>query len=172
MLFDHCRDAIRLVFECGIGSNDESIPSNMTANGRPGASLRVWRDYFPLAQIVGADIDGKILFQEERIRTYQVDQRDPASISEMWNRAGVSNLDLIVDDGLHEYQAGICLFQNSWGKLREGGLYVIEDIPPRDMRRYHAYFAPLGLNVSYVLLHRGTEPVGGNTMLLIRKARA
>ena len=35
---------------------------NMTASGKPGASLRVWRDYFNNAQVIGADIDKRILF--------------------------------------------------------------------------------------------------------------
>ena len=43
-LFDHCRNSIKLVFECGIGTNNPNLVSSMNINGKPGASLRAWRD--------------------------------------------------------------------------------------------------------------------------------
>ena len=45
-LFDHCRNNIKNVFECGIGTNNIKLVSNMGINGKPGASLRVWKEYF------------------------------------------------------------------------------------------------------------------------------
>jgi hypothetical protein len=48
---------IRRVFECGHETNDTSVPSNMGSRGKQGASLRVWRDYFPNAMAYGAYID-------------------------------------------------------------------------------------------------------------------
>ena len=127
-LFDHCRENIKLVFECGIGTNDVSLPSNMTASSKPGASLRVWKEYFPNSQIYGADIDDKILFQSERIFTFQMDQLDSSSIERMWSKIDKSNFDLIVDDGLHTCEAAFNLFLNSFKKLKNGGVYIIEDV--------------------------------------------
>jgi hypothetical protein len=40
-LFSHCRNKVLNVFECGIGTNNPNLKSNMTITGRPGASLRV-----------------------------------------------------------------------------------------------------------------------------------
>ena len=40
------RESIKFVYECGIGTNNLNIKSNMTENAEPGASLRVWKDYF------------------------------------------------------------------------------------------------------------------------------
>jgi len=54
------RHNIELVLEIGIGTNDPNLPSTMGKYGKPGASLRAWRDYLPNAQIVGLDIDRKI----------------------------------------------------------------------------------------------------------------
>ena len=51
-LFSHCRDTVKLVFECGIGTNYPDTKSNMTSTGKPGASLKVWKDYFPNAKIL------------------------------------------------------------------------------------------------------------------------
>jgi hypothetical protein len=127
-LFDHCKDNIRLVFECGIGTNNAAIPSNMTTSGKPGASLRVWRDYFKNAEIYGADIDDKILFLENRIKTFYVNQLETQSIEKMWLGIDKNNFDLIIDDGLHNFEAGMQLFKNSYSKLRNGGIYIIEDV--------------------------------------------
>jgi len=127
-LFSHCRDNIHLLFECGIGTNNLDVESNMSSNGKPGASLRVWRDYFLNAQIIGGDVDERILFEDERIKTFKVDQLDPASINEMWEKIDKKNFDIIIDDGLHTYEAGMTLFLNSFDKLKKGGIYIIEDV--------------------------------------------
>ncbi|MDC1176906.1 hypothetical protein OAT25_01595 [Candidatus Pelagibacter sp.] len=127
-LFDHCRKNLNLVFECGIGSNFSDVESNMSPNGKPGASLRVWRDYFPSAMIYGADIDKRILFSEERIKTYQVDQTNSESIKKMWEKINQNNFDLIIDDGLHNLNASTMFFFNSFDKLKSGGIYIIEDV--------------------------------------------
>ena len=41
---------------------------------KPGASLRVWNEYFKNATIYGADIDKSTLFEEKKIKTFYVDQ--------------------------------------------------------------------------------------------------
>jgi hypothetical protein len=127
-LFNHCKDQIKLVFECGIGTNNPNLKSNMTSKGKPGASLRVWRDYFTNAIIYGADIDKKILFNENRIKTHFVDQLDKDTIKIMWSNFQQKNFDIIIDDGLHTEEANINLFVNSFYKLRKNGIYIIEDI--------------------------------------------
>jgi hypothetical protein len=119
---------VKLVFECGLGTNNPDFRSNMTVDGMPGASLRVWRDYFKNAQIYGADIDKNILFQEDRIKTYYVDQLNTPSIETMWKEIGIQNFDIIIDDGLHATDANINLFINSFDKLKKNGIYIIEDV--------------------------------------------
>ena len=127
-LFNHCKDQIKLVFECGIGTNNSNLPSNMSSKGKPGASLRVWKKYFLNAQIYGADIDKNILFSEDRIKTYFVDQLDKSTIKTMWSNIQKKNFDIIIDDGLHTEEANINLFINSFSKLKKNGIYIIEDI--------------------------------------------
>ena len=127
-LFNHFKDDVKLVFECGLGTDNLNFQSNMTINGIPGASLRVWRDYFKNAQIYGADIDKDILFQEDRIKTYYVDQLNTPSIETMWEKIRIQNFDIIIDDGLHTTDANIKLFINSFDKLKKNGIYIIEDV--------------------------------------------
>lgn len=168
-LFEHCRESVKVVFECGIGTARTDIPSNMSVSGRPGASLRAWRDYFPNATIYGADIDSGTLIFEERIVTYQVDQTDPASIEQMWMDSAIQDIDLFIDDGLHEFAAGICLFEASRDRLRPGGVYVIEDISASDSIRYSDYFSSSGLWTTFVpMRRRWGGPVGNNSLLVIR----
>lgn len=120
---------IRL-FEMGIGTTDPNITHNMGALGTPGASIRGWKEFFPLGQIFAADIDTRILFEEDRIKTFFVDQLDAATIKSMWlnNHELSSNFDVIIDDGLHTFEANTCFFENSYNKLKPGGIYIVEDV--------------------------------------------
>jgi len=123
------RDAIAKILEIGLGTNNTDIVSNMGENGRPGASLRAFRDFCPSAMIYGADIDRNILFAEERIETRFVDQSDTASLDELSaNLPG--DFDLIIDDGLHAPDANLATLRFGMAKVRIGGWVVIEDINP------------------------------------------
>lgn len=172
-LFSHCRQNIKFVFECGLGTNNELIPSNMTSQGKPGASLRVWRDYFPNAQIIGADIDKQVLFNEDKIKTFYVDQTSSESVCSMWNLIDVKNFDLMVDDGLHTFEAGINLFINSIHRLSDFGIYLIEDIGRELRQRYFLYFKNPKLvekfSIEYISLERPNLTLGDNGLILIRK---
>lgn len=167
-LFDHCRHHIRNVFECGLGTNNPEFSSNMGVHGKPGASLRVWRDYFPQAKVVGADIDAGVLFTEPRILTFQLDQTDPESIASLWSQVQAATFDLMIDDGLHEFDAGSCLFENSIQKLAPDGVYIIEDVKATDLASYREFFITKSYAVDYVNLHRPGMEIGNNSLIIIR----
>lgn len=167
--FRHCRHHIRNVFECGMGTNNPALVSSMGSGGRPGASLRVWRDYFPNAQIVGVDIDGEILFQEDRIRTFQCDQTDPAAIKAVMDQLGEVEFDLMIDDGLHTFAGGVCLLENAIHKLRPEGLYIIEDVNILDLFNFMIYFKDKPWDVEFVNLYRKDIPLADNSLIVIRK---
>jgi hypothetical protein len=168
LLFGHSRHAIRNVFECGLGTGSPAFHANMGTRAKPGASLRVWRDYFPNALVFGADIDRKCLFEEERIKTFYVDQTDPKEIAAMWDRIGVPEFDLIIDDGYHVFEAGRCLFENSIGKLARSGIYIIEDVYLPDMIRYEEFFRKQDYAVNYFNLFRPTIELYDNSLIVIR----
>ena len=127
-IFNLSRENVKHVFECGLGTNNPNLKSNMTENGIPGASLRVWKDYFFNAKIYGGDIDKEILFEEDRIKTFYLDQLDSNSIKSMWETIEVEDFDIIIDDGLHEPEANYNFFINSFHKLKKNGVFVIEDV--------------------------------------------
>lgn len=127
-IFSLSRESVKYVFECGLGTNNPNIESNMTENGIPGASLRVWKDYFFNAKIFGGDIDKEILFEEDRIKTYYVNQLNSKDIKNMWETIGVKEFDIIIDDGLHKPEANYNFFINSFHKIKKNGVFIIEDV--------------------------------------------
>jgi hypothetical protein len=117
------------ILELGLGSNNPDVPSNMGVFGIPGASLRGWRELFPNALVYGADIDRGILFQEDRIKTFYCDQLEPSSIRELWSRPDLqAGVDIILEDGLHTFEANVSFLEESLDHLRPGGIYICEDI--------------------------------------------
>lgn len=114
------------LLEVGMGTNNSSLISSMGASGKPGASLRSFRDALPHARIYGADIDENILFTENRIETFQVDQMKRASFEQL----GANNrmFDLIIDDGLHSTAGNLNTLLWAMEHTNKGGYVVIEDI--------------------------------------------
>ena len=155
LIFGHCRESVKKFFECGIGSVDATVPSNMGGNYSPGASLLMWREYFPNAEVYGADIDRSVLFTEDRIRTYYVDQTDLESVVAMWREIDTFDFDVIIDDGLHTLDAAICLFEGSAGRLKKDGIYLIEDVAYLEMPKYRSYFDGVDYAALYVTMFGG-----------------
>jgi hypothetical protein len=150
-LFKNIKDNHLNIFEVGLGTNNIDVPSNMGVNGKPGASLFGWREYFLNSNIYGADIDKRILFQDERISTYFVDQLDSNLIKKMWQKID-KKFDIMIDDGLHTFEANIKFFENSYENLNEGGIYIIEDILiDKDLDKMKKYFE--SKNYKYQILN-------------------
>ena len=117
------------VLEIGLGTNNPDVVSNMGTRGKPGASLRAFRDYLPDAQIYGADVDRGILFSESRISTFFVDQTDFETFSALGTSLP-AQFDLIIDDGLHSPNANLATLIFGLERLKVGGHLLIEDISP------------------------------------------
>jgi hypothetical protein len=101
----------------------------MGKDGRPGASLYGWQEFFPNSYIFGADIDSGILFNTDKIKTFFCDQTKPEIIKKMWDEPDLhENFDIIIEDGLHTFNANVCFFENSIHKLKQNGFFIIEDI--------------------------------------------
>ena len=166
LLFSARKNDNLVIFECGLGTNNLDMKSNMGENGKPGASLRVWKDYFINSNIYGADIDKRILFNEDRIITDYMDQTDSESIKAFWNKHDIFP-DIIIDDGLHEPWAGITLYENSIDRLRDGGVYIIEDVVQGEIKIYREYFAKTSTDVVILSLNRSLDQWEDNNNLVI-----
>ncbi len=167
-LFFNERKNIKNFLEIGLGTNDVNMPSNMGEKGVPLASLKAWRDYFVNANIYGADIDEKILKNDERIKTFYVDQTDPKTISLLFKNIGIRKFDIILEDGLHEYNANICFFENSIDFLSDSGIYIIEDVYYKDKKKFINYFKEKKYNYSVVDIYHNKN-IANNCVVLIRK---
>lgn len=140
-LFHDGRSRYARVFELGIGSNHPDTPTNMGSAGVPGASLRGWREYFTTADIFGGDIDRRVLFEEERIKTGFVDQTKPDLIENLLGSIG-GRFDLVIGDGLHQLEANRTFFDGAFKRLKEGGIYIIEDVASYQRGSYAAFLSP------------------------------
>ena len=166
-IFFHKRNNIKNFLEIGLGTNDTSVLSNMGSNGIPLASLRAWRDYFKNANIYGADIDKNILKNEDRIETFYVDQTDPITIKEMFKNIGEKKFDIILEDGLHEYNANICFFENAIEYLESNGTYIIEDVYYKDQDKFIKYFENKKYNFSIIdIFHE--KNIANNCLIIIK----
>lgn len=167
-IFYYRRKNIKNFLEIGLGTNNLDTPSNMGSEGKPLASLRAWRDYFINANIFGADIDKRILLNEERIITTYVDQTNPKTIEEMFNLFGVKKYDVILEDGLHEFNANICCFENCINYLDNDGFYIIEDIYYKDYSKFINYFKNKNYNYSIIeIFHK--KNISNNNLIIISK---
>jgi hypothetical protein len=116
------------VLEIGLGTNNTDVLSSMGRWGRPGASLYSWEKYLPNANIYGADIDRRILFNSGRIRTTFVDQMKAHTFTDMQNAFGSKRYNLFIDDGLHAFAANFNTLMFALDKVEPDGWIVIEDI--------------------------------------------
>lgn len=91
-----------------------------------GHSLRMWKAYFPKSMIYGLDVFDKRQIEEPRIKTFKGSQNDSNFLKSLSKEIGV--LDIIIDDGSHVSEHIITSIRNLFPILKNGGIYVIEDL--------------------------------------------
>lgn len=92
-----------------------------------GASLKVWEEYFPNGRIVGADIDETAhRFAGGRIDIEIIDQSNLEELVRLGVRHGP--FDIVIDDGSHIWDHQITTLRTLFPFLKDGGLYVVEDL--------------------------------------------
>lgn len=121
------------ILEIGIGTNSPNLISTMGTSGIPGSSLRAFSNFFPKANVFGADIDENILFSEGKIQTAFVDQLDQESLGSLSSRLGQPSFDLVIDDGLHATNANLNTLFSFMSRMERGTWICIEDIPERSL---------------------------------------
>lgn len=129
------------LLEIGIGGYNHE--------GQGGASLRMWKAFFPRAQVIGLDIEDKSFVDEDRIVTYQGSQTDTEVLDRILAEHPVS---VVVDDGSHRSEHVLETFAHVFPRLPAGALYAIEDTQT-------SYWASYG---------GSTDPDAPTTMNLVR----
>ena len=131
ILFDRIRNDNLNVLEIGIGTMIPGVCSSMknymSDDYCPGASLRAWRDYFKNSIIYGMDIQEDTQFIDDRIVTYLCDSTNETSVNSVMLGLNVK-FDIIIDDGHHYDESQKKTLVNFLPYLKDGGIYVIEDI--------------------------------------------
>lgn len=90
-----------------------------------GHSLRMWKRYFPFGRIFAIDIYDKSPLQENRIKIFQGSQVDKDFLGKVLSET--KEFDIIIDDGSHINAHVIETFRILFPKLKDGGIYAIED---------------------------------------------
>jgi len=119
------RQSIKKVLEMGIGNGMHTrkyFPHAVT-----GASLFMWRDFFPNAKIYGADNDLETIFKAERIETFLCDQTKKEDLEKLIEKTG-NDIDLFIDDGLHASFDQQFLCKTLLPLLKKDVVYIIEDV--------------------------------------------
>lgn len=175
-IFKSMRNKSLSLFELGLGTNNLDVKSNMGPNGKPGASLRGWKEYFRNSKIYGADIDKRILFEEDDIKTFHCDQTNKSSIDEMWSNNLLKDIffDIIIEDGLHEFSANLIFLKNSLYKLNTNGYYIVEDLLPETVKMFEIEIENLKNEYpnhifEIIKLENPNNYYGDNNLLVIKK---
>lgn len=109
------------VYERHFGNIREDVKSVIEIGVQGGGSVKVWRDYFPNAQIYGVDISPKCKkFEEDRIQIVIGDQSDPKFLKTL------PNADVIIDDGGHRMHQQRTSFVELLSHASM--VYVVEDL--------------------------------------------
>lgn len=176
-LYDVVLDGVRKgplhFIEVGIGTNNQDVPSMMAQTYSPGASLRGWRDYFedPGMTVIGADVDPRVLFREPRIETGYINQLNPSSIVAFLQRFGFmeTGIDVILDDGLHEFRSNFTLLVSAWAWLRPNGLFIIEDIDANTFAALQRYFGVISLSADIAAFELPSYSKADNRVIMLQK---
>jgi len=92
---------------------------------RSGASLYTFREYFPQAQIIGADIrQSAIAAQSERIRI-EIGDLGEAAFLDRLRRIRPA---ILIDDASHFWHHQVQALCGLWSSVQKGGYYVVEDV--------------------------------------------
>lgn len=101
-----------------------------------GHSLQSWLDYFPKATIYCTDIFVRVpaeritALNNPRVRWTKCDSTDPVAVKESYGNYESPFFDVIIDDGLHTFDAQRETFNNFFKYLKQDGVYFIEDVWP------------------------------------------
>lgn len=92
-----------------------------------GGSLQLWRKYFgDNVQIFAVDINHECeKLKQENTEIFIGSQTDPVFLNDI--AAKMPTLDIIIDDGGHTMDQQKTSFEHLFLKLKEGGIYLVED---------------------------------------------
>jgi hypothetical protein len=113
--------------EIGLGvTGDRWEAKIVQGRNSGGASLKMWREYFPQARIYGLDVNECGYLDDERTRTFVADQGNVEDLARFVET--VPSFDVVIDDGSHRPDHQQISLDFLFPHLSPGGLYFIEDL--------------------------------------------
>lgn len=104
-----------------------------------GLSMRMWREYYPMAEIVGIDIFNKEHLYSEPWDVPKTVRLVEGNATKKSDTEALGVFDIILDDGSHTHRdqqkAFLHLYKN---QLSQSGLYIIEDLWTSHMGGHYA----------------------------------
>lgn len=100
-----------------------------------GESLKYLSSQFEYAIIHGIDIENKTQYNNEKIRTYIVNQENRNDLEKFLNEIDFE-FDIIIDDGGHTMKQQQTSFGVLFKKVKNGGIYILEDLHTSRLRSY------------------------------------
>lgn len=110
-----------------------------------GSSLKMWREYFPLAKVYGIDINEDCKGYVDGVHIGS--QTDTIFLDKLFSEIGIP--DIIVEDGSHVGQDMIDTFKYIFPKMKSGGLYFLEDTHCLFSEYYSGQFEGNGRTKAY-----------------------
>ena len=98
-----------------------------------GASLLMWKEYFPNSEIYGFEYENEYITNfkrkcdNDRITLANVDVKYKDNITKVFGETNVM-YDIIIDDTTHQFDHQITIIENTYKYLKPGGILIIEDI--------------------------------------------
>ena len=145
--FEPLKDKKLNILEIGLGtiipeakSSMHDWKTNRVEDYKPGASLRVWQDYFPNSMIYGGDIQEDTQFTDNRIKTFLFNSQNGIECNQALKDL---SFDIIIDDGDHDAVSQIKTLYNLISRVNPKGFYVIEDVTPGNADQILPFLAPL-----------------------------
>ena len=113
-----------------------------------GGSVRMWRDFFPRAQVIGVDVVAdRVQYADDAITILIGDQKDPKILAQIAQRGPI---DLVVDDGSHRAEEQQACLLALWPHLAPDGIYVVEDIHTSYREKYGMAWRQPGTTVELI----------------------
>jgi hypothetical protein len=121
------------IYEQIFNSRRENI-SLLEIGVSKGYSLMLWKDFFINSKIIGLDINlSSLIFKPDGFEVYETDATDKIKLD---NILKDEKFDFIIDDGSHLLEHQIASFNILFPRLKEQGIYFIEDIVNIDETKF------------------------------------
>ena len=143
--WDHYFDIYEKYFSKYIGQQINILEIGISHGG----SLQLWKKYFgDKVNIYAIDINPQCReLEEERVKVFIGSQSDKMFLNQVAQQ--LPDLDIIIDDGGHTMEQQIVSFENLYLKVKEGGVYLIEDTHTSYWHEFHGGFKKANSFIEY-----------------------